>query len=105
VDSDRRRHPRTAWPQRCWCQAQETSIYAQIGNVSEGGLFVRTPSPLPEGVRATLHLPLVGDGEERVVEAVVVWCADERGMGLRFESPPPGFADDLCDLLRALRNQ
>jgi uncharacterized protein (TIGR02266 family) len=105
VDSDRRKHLRLAWPQRCWCQASEISIYAQIGNVSEEGLFLRTPSPLSEGTAATLRLRLGADEAEQVVEAVVVWREDQRGMGLRFVSAPQGFEDRLRDLLRTLQQQ
>jgi hypothetical protein len=94
-----------AWPRRCWCQALEVSIYAQIGNVGEGGLFLRTPSPLQEGTRATLRLALGPTGNEKVVEAVVVWCSDARGMGLRFDAPSPEFLVELRDLLRALQSQ
>jgi hypothetical protein len=105
VKSDRRKHLRVAWPSRCWCQAAEISIYAQIGNVSEGGLFLRTPSPLSEGAVATLSLPLGEDGAEQLVQAIVVWREDQRGMGLRFVSAPRGFEDRLRDLLRNLQQQ
>jgi hypothetical protein len=105
VVSDRRTHLRYPWPKRCWCQAREISIYAQIGNVSGGGRFLRTASPFEEGSAATIRLPLGPGGEEQVVDAVVVWCVEQRGMGLRFVSVPHGFEEPLRDLLQTLQQQ
>ena len=86
-----RRHPRAASRQRCWCEGDDITIYAQVGNISEGGLFLRTSAPLPPGARVRLRLSL-GPGEVEV-PARVAWRRDPRlqaaeedpGMGLRFE--------------------
>ncbi len=62
-------------------------------NLSHGGLFVETPSPLPEGTRVTLRLHVPGAEDEVETEAVVAWSRREpsadgepAGMGMRFEA-------------------
>ncbi len=88
-------------------------------NLSAGGLFVQTPSPLPTGTR--VHLGLELPTEERSfleLEGEVAWVrepgmvADSRaGMGIRFVSATPeqeqevrrlvnrAMLDNLADLL------
>ncbi len=61
-------------------------------NLSRGGVFVETDSPLPVGTELTLRLQIPGSGEVMdEVEARVVWVRDGEnaegrpGMGLVFE--------------------
>lgn len=88
-----RQHPRVEHNGRCWLESGKVTLYAPLGNVSEGGAFLRTGVPLAPGDRARLRFQL----DERVgapleVEAVVVWkreldeaCGGSLpGMGLRF---------------------
>ena len=72
---------------RCWCEGENVTVYARIGNLSEGGLFLRTSTPLARG-----SLALVRFGGELSFEASarVVWSRVEGqgglpGMGLMFE--------------------
>ncbi len=72
---------------RCWCEGENITVYARIGNLSEGGIFLRTSTPLERGSRAMLRFGTLG------VEAVarVVWSRMEGqggppGMGLAFEN-------------------
>jgi uncharacterized protein (TIGR02266 family) len=67
-------------------------VYARIGNLSEGGLFLRTSTPLERGARAVVRFG--GDSTENAnpIEATarVVWSRVEGqggppGMGLMFE--------------------
>lgn len=85
---NRRKSPRVASRLRCWCEGDDITVYARIGNLSEGGLFLRTSTPLERGARAVLRF-----GLEQPVEAVarVVWSRVEGqggspGMGLAFET-------------------
>jgi uncharacterized protein (TIGR02266 family) len=78
---------------RCWCEGDNITVYARIGNLSEGGLFLRTSTPLQQGARAVLRF-----GAQAPVEAWarVVWSRVEGqggppGMGLQFET-----VDDLA---------
>lgn len=64
------------------------TVYARIGNLSEGGLFLRTSTPLPAGTQAVVRLK-DGDLEEVSAPVTVVWTretagAEPAGMGLQF---------------------
>ncbi len=89
-DRETRKHVRVPSGLRCWCEGENVTFYARVGNLSEGGLFIRTNTPLPTGSRALLRLNRSGEGEVQVM-ATVVWASDvldqrPAGMGLRFES-------------------
>lgn len=90
MQADKRQHQRVSSRLRCWLEGQEVTFYARVHNLSEGGLFLKTLTPLEQGARARLKLE---DGEDKVdAEAVVVWSQDEgsndtpAGMGLAFIS-------------------
>lgn len=78
---------------RCWCEGDNVTLYSRVGNLSEGGLFLRTSTPLQEGVRASVRLG-VGEedgGTEVQTMVKVVWTRHNNkqwpsGMGLQFES-------------------
>lgn len=74
-------------------------MYARIGNLSEGGIFVRTSTPLARGTRAVLRFG--ADGLE--ASALVVWSRMEGqggppGMGLVFGDLP----DPVREAIRRL---
>jgi uncharacterized protein (TIGR02266 family) len=74
---------------RCWCEGENVTVYARIGNLSEDGLFVRTSTPLARGSRALLRFR-DGDMPEISAAARVVWTSGggdggPPGMGLQFE--------------------
>jgi len=88
---ENRKHKRVDARLRCWCEADAVTFYARTANLSEGGLFLRTRTPLDRGTRAVVRLQGQGDLEELSTEAVVVWNRPDpqsgpAGMGLRFES-------------------
>lgn len=88
-DRDTRKHVRVASGLRCWCEGENVTFYARVGNLSEGGLFIRTNTPLATGSRAMLRLNRSGEAEVQLM-ATVVWASDvlgqrPAGMGLRFE--------------------
>jgi uncharacterized protein (TIGR02266 family) len=65
------------------------TVYARIGNISEGGLFLRTSTPLPRGARAMVRFK-EADAPEVSAPVTVVWTTSTGdggppGMGLRFE--------------------
>jgi len=61
------------------------TLYLQSQNVSAGGLFLRTATPLPPGTKARVSLRV--DDTEIVADAEVVWVAgggsQTPGMGLK----------------------
>lgn len=87
VTAENRKSARVPSRLRCWCEGENITVYARIGNLSEGGLFLRTSTPLDEGSTALLRF-----GSEHPIEARarVVWARVEGqggppGMGLEFE--------------------
>jgi uncharacterized protein (TIGR02266 family) len=73
---------------RCWCEGENVTFYARVGNLSEGGLFLRTNTPLATGSRAVVRLNRSGEAEVQLL-ATVVWASaygeGPAGMGLCFE--------------------
>jgi uncharacterized protein (TIGR02266 family) len=100
--------PRLPTRQRCWCEGQDFALFAQMGDLSEGGTFVKTYAPLPEG--ATTHVRFTLE-EGPVVEAraTVVWRrlagspTLSPGMGLRFDHMEDGHRATLRSFLESTR--
>lgn len=73
---------------RCWCEGENVTFYARMGNLSEGGLFVCTRTPLKRGTETVVRFE-TPDAEVQA-RARVVWTRSEgngfpAGMGLHFE--------------------
>ena len=107
MGTERRRHPRVPSRQRCWCEGDDITLYAQINDVSEGGLSLRTAARLVPGSRVRVWLPVAAGVLE--LPARVAWCRErprpggEVGVGLRFEAPAPSASEALRGLLSSLR--
>ena len=105
--TERRRHPRMPSRQRCWCEGDDITIYAQIGDVSEGGLSLRTSAHLSPGAPVRVWLPAAAGALELM--ARVAWCTErpgpgrQAGLGLRFEGAAPDASQALRGLLSSLR--
>ncbi len=69
--SELRKFSRAPSRLRCWCEGENITVYARIGNLSEGGLFLRTSTPLNEGSRALLRF---GNDNPIEAHARVVWA-------------------------------
>jgi uncharacterized protein (TIGR02266 family) len=93
--TENRKHARFPSRLRCWCEAENITLYARIANLSEGGLFLQTNTPLALGRRTLLRLS-GGEVREVMAEATVVWSREQRhgkgppGMGLKFETLESG---------------
>ncbi|MBL8954177.1 MAG: TIGR02266 family protein [Myxococcaceae bacterium] len=99
---ENRKYTRVPSRLRCWCEGENVTVYARIGNLSEGGLFLRTSTPLTEGSRAVVRF---GGDASIEAQATVVWCrADAEsgppGMGLRFEVIEGKRLEDLRKLIQ-----
>jgi uncharacterized protein (TIGR02266 family) len=86
---DNRKHERVEARLRCWCEGENVTFYARMGNLSEGGLFLRTSTPLDAGSEAKIRFE-TREAEEVSALARVVWTRNDGnghppGMGLRFE--------------------
>lgn len=93
--TENRKHARFPSRLRCWCESDNITLYARIANLSEGGLFLQTNTPLDTGRRTLLRLSS-GEVREVMAEATVVWSRPQRqekgppGMGLKFEGLDSG---------------
>lgn len=108
---ENRKHPRVSSRLRCWCEGENVTVYARVGNISEGGMFVCTSTPLNTSTAVMLRF-----GPESSVEtrAVVVWVHTGNGgmptgMGLRFDGLDAARMEALRKLIeveqRAAKNQ
>jgi uncharacterized protein (TIGR02266 family) len=100
---DHRKYSRIPSRLRCWCEGDNVTVYARIGNLSEGGLFLRTSTPLERGAVATVRL----DGDETIeAPARVVWSRVEGqegppGMGLEFQGPDTSRTEKIRRLMES----
>jgi uncharacterized protein (TIGR02266 family) len=78
-----RRYDRIDTRLRCWCEGDGVTFYARMANLSEGGLFVRTRTPLGVGAQVTVRFE-ARPGTEISARARVMWTRPD-GMGLRFD--------------------
>lgn len=104
VTTNNRKSERISSRLRCWCEGENITVYARIGNLSEGGIFLRTSTPLERGSVATLRFGTSG------LEAVarVVWSRMEGqggppGMGLQFENIDERVRDAIRRLMEEER--
>lgn len=85
--SDNRKFERVPTKLRCWCEGENITVYARIGNLSEGGIFLRTSTPLERGSLAMLRFGSDGvEAPARVVWSRVDGQGGPPGMGLAFEN-------------------
>ena len=95
-----RQWPRFSLRRRVWCEGDHVTLYLQSLNISAGGLFLRTATPLPAGTRAVVTLRV--DDVDVVAEAEIVWIAGTgatvQGMGLKLLEVRQG-GDALVNLL------
>lgn len=101
--TENRKHPRISAALRCWCEGENVTLYARVGNLSEGGLYLRTSTPLPKGARAVLRFG--GSEAEVVTPATVVWSRGEGengppGMGLVFDELDPEKVTRIREIIR-----
>ncbi len=88
---------------RCWCEGDNITVYARIGNLSEGGLFLRTSTPLERGAKAMLRfgLQVTVEAWARVVWSRVEGQGGPPGMGLQFETVDESARRGIRELIAA----
>ena len=84
------------------CETEDTFLYANITNISEFGIFVRTNEPLEAGTRVTLKFQPPGAREAFVVVGQVQWVNPVRVLS---DNPNPGMGIRFVDLTRELRER
>ena len=106
-DPERRQSSRTPVAGRCWCEDGEVTLYSSVGNLSEGGLFVRTFAPLPRGRVARVRFSVNDGGRQVEAGATVRWRRDDAagglpaGMGLEFTKIESESLDRIRRYLRS----
>jgi type IV pilus assembly protein PilZ len=92
------------------CESRDTFLYANITNISEFGIFVRTQEPLEVGTRLILRFNPPGSDEPFVLQGQVQWVNAVRmladnpnpGMGIRFVELTSDARDRLIDTVRTI---
>lgn len=81
-------------------------IKSYILNVSGGGLFIKTATPLPLDSKVTLSLTLPNDPEIMKLDGIVVWTNPRggknsfpRGMGIKFVNMKKEYQDKIGKLV------
>jgi uncharacterized protein (TIGR02266 family) len=105
VSRDNRKFSRTSSRLRCWCEGENITVYARIGNLSEGGIFLRTSTPLERGSKATLRFGAAGlEALARVVWSRMEGQGGPPGMGLEFENIDDGVREAIRRLIEEERS-
>lgn len=73
-----RSEERFAFQRRAWCEHRELTLYLPVGNLSPGGLFIRTATPLRPGERLRVCLL---DVPRIVTDVEIVWATPSRRLG------------------------
>jgi type IV pilus assembly protein PilZ len=84
------------------CETEDTFLYANITNISEVGIFVRTNEPLEVGTRVTLKFAPPGHEDALVLTGQVQWVNPIRMLS---SNPNPGMGIRFIDLTREAREQ
>lgn len=85
---NRRSSPRVALSVTVSMRVDHVIASAVSANVSKGGIFLRTMTPLPVGKRLRVRFRLPGGGDIDG-EATVAWSDARSGMGLQFLTVSP----------------
>jgi type IV pilus assembly protein PilZ len=91
------------------CETEDTFLYANITNISEVGIFVRTDEPLEVGTRLTMKFAPPGR-DTLVLTGQVAWVNPIRmlasnpnpGMGVRFIDLSQESRERLIDAVRTI---
>jgi len=98
---EKRRHPRYGFQVHVNCRNVDTLFSAVTRNVSRGGCFIQTDSPLPRGTIIWLEFSFT-DIPVRLgsIQAKVVWSTQpgnsSQGMGIEYVNVPD-MVEELMD--------
>jgi PilZ domain len=97
---ERRLHDRSRLIVDVFFDGKDATGVASTKDISVGGLYMHTQANLPEGSLLMIRIP-VGEGEQIVANAEVIYSNEGRGVGLRFQGLS---ADDRTKLEREIGN-
>lgn len=84
------------------CETEDTFLYANITNISEMGIFVRTHEPLEPGTRLKLKFSPPDSVEAFVAVGQVQWVNPVKMLG---DNLNPGMGIRFVDLTQELRER
>jgi uncharacterized protein (TIGR02266 family) len=92
-------------------ETKDAFLANQVNNLSQGGLFIATETPLPVRSELDLVLTLRGDADRIRARGRVIWNYDIRkgtsrvihGMGIKFLDLSPDDSRRLADFLATLQ--
>lgn len=98
-----RRHPRAAFagPVEFVAKGSSERIAGRCRDVSLGGLYVQTPTPLPFGAELVVYVRLPAQKAPLAMPAVVRWTRPGEGMGLQFGLIGARETHAITELLRS----
>lgn len=67
-----RHEGRVEFHRRGWCEHRDLTLYLSIANLSFGGMFIQTSTPLLRGERLRV---CVQDRPRITLDAEIVWCS------------------------------
>lgn len=84
IEIEKRRHKREKAALEVQCASFGLDEIFVSGDVSAGGIFLNTPSPLASGSDVELNFRVSPDGPEIACSGRVVWALPGVGMGIQF---------------------
>jgi uncharacterized protein (TIGR02266 family) len=89
MEEKRQASPRVATTIKIAFQNSGVPVSSYILNLSSGGIFIKTDTPLPIDSMLSLHFQLPGDLEPMNIQGRVVWIKQKAnafpsGMGVQF---------------------
>jgi len=85
--------------------SEEAMTFSSINDLSDGGIFISTPEPLPDGSAVNLSLQSA-DGREINVKGIVKWTRNSEsedirsGMGIEFTEMTDDTSKALKNILQ-----
>ncbi len=78
-----RRHPRKKFAIPVKYTSDDQDYEGTTGNVSSGGVFIKTRDPVPVGENVTIEIPLKTKGKIKRLKGKVTWSS-RKGFGAKF---------------------
>jgi uncharacterized protein (TIGR02266 family) len=102
MSQDSRKTSRTTTKIEIVFKESRSFVRTYILNISNGGIFIGTETPLPLDAMVTLMVKLPGETDEMEIEGRVVWNNPQgrknsfpKGMGIQFAKIDPNHAEKI----------
>jgi Tfp pilus assembly protein PilZ len=99
-NDEQRQHPRVTVNKEF--ESIDTFVSEYVTNISQGGVFIRSKNPLPEGTEVNLKFSILTEDFEMIEGIGRVVRVEEHGMGVVFTKLTPQ-SQKIVDALTAAR--